>query len=161
MGRSQASRGQGAGRGLARGQRLCSPGAQLSTNPFQNVMARHDLCSQGGASHAMVGVHAVKDGPTATLHNHVGGFEGPEWPQPLQCQQWQQHQQPQQTQLQLHTEPQMWKRSRNLPGRGCSMEPLRPMKHPSSVPVSPSPPHLLSTPLPSPLPLPSAEQQPQ
>jgi hypothetical protein len=35
------------------------PVHSTAQNPFQDVMAQHELCSEGGASHAVVGVRAV------------------------------------------------------------------------------------------------------
>jgi hypothetical protein len=36
--------------------------------PWQDVMAQHGLCRQGGALHAVVGVHAAQGGPAAAVH---------------------------------------------------------------------------------------------
>jgi hypothetical protein len=33
--------------------------ARCTKNPFQDTMAQRELCGKGGASHAVVGVHAV------------------------------------------------------------------------------------------------------
>jgi hypothetical protein len=43
-------------------------------NLFQDIMAQREMCSKGGASHAVVGVCAVEGGYTAALHG--GGIEG-------------------------------------------------------------------------------------
>jgi hypothetical protein len=41
---------------------------------FQDVMVQRDLCGEGGALHAVVGVHTVEGGSAAALHG--GGNEG-------------------------------------------------------------------------------------
>jgi hypothetical protein len=43
-------------------------------NPFQDVMVQLKLCGGGGASHAVVCVHAAEGGSAAALHG--GGIEG-------------------------------------------------------------------------------------
>jgi hypothetical protein len=43
-------------------------------NPFQDIMAQLEMCSKGGASHAVVGVRAVEGGSAAALHG--GGIAG-------------------------------------------------------------------------------------
>jgi hypothetical protein len=43
-------------------------------DPFQNVVAQHKLCGEGGTSHAAVNVHAVEGGSAAAQQG--GGVEG-------------------------------------------------------------------------------------
>jgi hypothetical protein len=50
------------------------PVHSTAQNPFQDVIAQHELCGKGGASHGVVGVRAVEGGSAATLHG--GGIEG-------------------------------------------------------------------------------------
>jgi hypothetical protein len=50
------------------------PVHSTAQNPFQNSMAQREMCGKGGASHAVVGVHAVEGGSAVTLHG--GGIEG-------------------------------------------------------------------------------------
>jgi hypothetical protein len=50
------------------------PVHSTAQNPFQDVMAQHEMCGKGRASHAVVGVRAVEGGSAAALHG--GGIEG-------------------------------------------------------------------------------------
>jgi hypothetical protein len=53
------------------------PVHSTAQNPFEDVMAHRGLCRQGGASHAVVGVHGAQGDPTAALHIwSVGGKHG-------------------------------------------------------------------------------------
>jgi hypothetical protein len=50
------------------------PVHSTAQNPFQDIMAQREMCSKGGASHAVVGVRAVEGGSADALHG--GGIEG-------------------------------------------------------------------------------------
>jgi hypothetical protein len=56
------------------------PMNRIEQNPFVDVVVQHELCSQGGATHAVVKVSVTKGRPAAALHGgqHGHAQEAPE-----------------------------------------------------------------------------------
>jgi hypothetical protein len=61
-------------RGSSKGGGDARPVRSTAQNPFLDIMAQREMCSKGGAWHAVVGVRVVEGSSAAALHG--GGIEG-------------------------------------------------------------------------------------